>query len=76
MKTGLFSLALLSAMLLTGCDDGAKSVEWYQAHDEARSAKFEACKKDANPRGTEDCRNAIDATFRSGSYTKSPEKGW
>lgn len=27
-------------------------------------------------RGTEDCRNAIDATVLGGSFTKSPEKGW
>ncbi|MCE0491907.1 EexN family lipoprotein [Pantoea sp. Mb-10] len=76
MKTGLLSLTLLSALVLAGCDDEAKSIEWYQAHDKERNAKFETCKNDANPRGTEDCRNAIDATFRSGSYTKSPEKGW
>lgn len=75
MKTGVISLGLM-AILLTGCDAGAQSIEWYQSHDKEREAKFEECKKASNPRGTEDCRNAIDATFRAGSYTKSPNKGW
>lgn len=76
MKTGLLSLGLLAATLLTGCDAGAQSLEWYKAHDKKRNAKVEECKKASGPRGTEDCRNAIDASFRSGSYTKSPNKGW
>ncbi|MCG8707638.1 EexN family lipoprotein [Brenneria sp. 4F2] len=76
MKTGLLSLSLLVATLLTGCDAGAQSLDWYKAHDKERNAKVEECKKSSDPRGTEDCRNAIDASFRSGSYTKSPNKSW
>lgn len=76
MKTGFVSLSLLAAVLLTGCDAGAQSIEWYLAHDKERDAKVEECKKASDPRGTEDCRNAIDASFRGGHYTKSPNKGW
>lgn len=76
MKTGLLSLGLLTAVLLAGCDAGAKSLEWYKAHDKERAAKYEECRKATDPRGTEDCRNAIDATVLGGSFTKSPEKSW
>ncbi|WP_394550018.1 EexN family lipoprotein [Pantoea sp. SGAir0183] len=76
MKTGLISMSLLAAILLTGCDEGAKSEEWYKAHDNERKAKYEECRKDSNPRATEDCRNAIDAGVHGGQFTKSPEKGW
>lgn len=34
------------------------------------------CRKPSDPRGTEDCRNAIDATVHGGSFTKSPDKTW
>lgn len=76
MKTGLISLSLLSTLLLTGCDAGAQSLEWYKAHDKERNTKVEECKKSSDPRGTEDCRNAIDATVLGGSFTKSPAKSW
>ncbi|HIB5911796.1 TPA: EexN family lipoprotein [Klebsiella pneumoniae] len=76
MKTGLMSLSLLAAILLTGCDEGAKSEEWYKAHDTERRAKYEECRKESSPRGTEDCRNAIDATVHGGHFTKSPHKVW
>lgn len=76
MKTGLISLGLL-ATLLTGCDAVAQSLEWYKAHDKERDAKVEECKKASDPRGTEDCRNAIDASFRAdGNITESKPKEW
>lgn len=77
MKTGLLSLSLLAAGLLTGCNAEAKSLEWYKAHDKERTAKYEECRKASDPRGTEDCRNAIDATVHGGSFTKSSSnKSW
>ena len=76
MKTGLLSLGLLAATLLPVCNAGAQSLEWYKAHDNERNAKVEECKKASNPRGTEECRNAIDASFRSGAYTYGPNKSW
>ncbi|MGX9242712.1 EexN family lipoprotein [Pantoea dispersa] len=76
MKTGLILLGLLTSILLTGCDEGAKSEEWYKAHNKERKSKYEECRKEPNPRGTEDCRNAIDADIHAGQFTKSPEKGW
>ncbi|WP_448310802.1 EexN family lipoprotein [Pantoea sp. PGP6] len=77
MKTGLLSLSLLAAVLLTGCDAGAKSLEWYKAHDKERSAKVEECRKASDPRGTEDCRNAIDASVRAdGNITSSKPQSW
>lgn len=75
MKTGLISLGLL-ATLLTGCDAGAKSMDWYKAHDAERKAKYEECRKASDPRATEDCRNAIDAIVLGGSFTKSSNKSW
>ncbi len=75
MKTGLISLGLLTSILLTGCDEGAKSEEWYKAHNKERKSKYEECRKEPNPRGTEDCRYAIDADVHAGQFTKSPEKG-
>ncbi|WP_418936875.1 EexN family lipoprotein, partial [Pantoea dispersa] len=56
--------------------EGAKSEEWYKAHNKERKSKYEECRKEPNPRGTEDCRNAIDADIHAGQFTKSPEKGW
>ena len=79
MKTGLLSLVLLATTLLTGCDAGEKSIDWYKAHDAERKAKYKECTKASDPRGTEDCRNAIDAidaTVHGGSFTKSPDKSW
>ncbi|WP_255610412.1 EexN family lipoprotein [Pantoea sp. DY-17] len=76
MKTGLLSMSLLATMLLAGCDASAKSIDWYKEHDNERAAKFEECRKSSDPRGTEDCRNAIDATVHGGSFTKSPVKSW
>lgn len=76
MKTGLIASGLMAAMLLIGCDADAQSIEWYKVHDKERNAKVEECKKASDPRGTEACRNAIDASFCSGSYTKSPGNGW
>ena len=76
MKTGLLSLVLLATTLLTGCDAGEKSIDWYKAHDAERKAKYKECTKASDQRGTEDCRNAINATVHGGSYTKSPDKSW
>ncbi|MVT79255.1 entry exclusion protein [Pantoea agglomerans] len=70
----MLSLVLLATTLLTCCDAGAKSIDWYKAHDAEREAKYEECTKASDPRGTEDCRNAIDATVYGGSFTKSPNK--
>ncbi|MCG8709413.1 EexN family lipoprotein [Brenneria sp. 4F2] len=77
MKTRLVSLGLLAAMLLTGCDGGAKSIQWYMDHEKERDAKMQECIKESNPRGTEDCRNAIDASVHGGNaIQKSPNKSW
>ncbi|EZI34403.1 hypothetical protein BW31_01446 [Pantoea agglomerans] len=35
----------LLATLLTGCDAGTQSLEWYKTHDKERNAKVEDCKK-------------------------------
>lgn len=75
-KAELLSLVLLAITMLTGCDAGAKSIDWYKAHDAERKAKYEECTKAFDPRDTEDCRNAIDATVHGGSFTKSPNKSW
>ncbi|MGC0810396.1 EexN family lipoprotein [Pantoea agglomerans] len=76
MKTGLLSLVLLATTLLTGCDAGAKSIDWYKAHDAERKAKYKECTKASDQRGTEDCRNAINATVHGCSFIKSPNKSW
>lgn len=69
-------MGLLAAVLLSGCDEGAQSLEWYKAHDKERNTKVEECKKTSNPRGTEDCRNAIDASVRAGNFTYSKNQEW
>ncbi|GME34305.1 MULTISPECIES: EexN family lipoprotein [unclassified Pantoea] len=74
MKKGLLSLVLLVTTLLTGFDAGAKGIDWYKAHDAVRKAKYEECTNASDPRGAEDCRNAIDAAVYGGSFTKSPNK--
>ena len=76
LKTQLFSLSLLTTILLIGFDASAQSIEWYKTHVKERNAKVEECKKTSDPRGNEDCRNAIDASLHSGSFTKSPNKSW
>lgn len=77
MKKALLTLGFLAATLLTGCDTGAQSLVWYKAHDKERNAKVEECKKASNPRGTEVCRNAIDASVRAeGNITPSKPKEW
>ncbi|MGJ8713295.1 EexN family lipoprotein, partial [Pantoea agglomerans] len=70
------SLGLLATTLLTGCDAGAKSMDWYKEHDVECKAQYEECTKASDPRGIEDCRNAIDSTVHGGSFTKSPNKSW
>ncbi|MEN4576816.1 EexN family lipoprotein [Pantoea agglomerans] len=72
----LIASLLLATTLLTGWDAGAKGIDWYKAHDAERKAKYEECTKAFDPRDTEDCRNAIDATVHGGSFTKSPNKSW
>lgn len=69
-------MGLLAATLLTGCDAGVQSLEWYKAHDKERNAKVEECKKASDPRGTEDCWNAIDASVRTGNITQSKPQEW
>lgn len=77
MKVRLISMGLLAATLLTVCDVSAQSLEWYKAHDKKRNEKIEECKKTSNPRGTEDCRNAIDASVRAGgNITHSRPQEW
>lgn len=78
MKTGLLLLVLMTTTtMLTGCDTGAQSLEWYEAHDKERNTKVEECKKASDPRGTQDCRNAIDASVRAGSnITHNKPKAW
>ncbi len=49
MKTGLLLLGLLATALLTSCDAGLQSLEWYQTHDKELHAKVEECKKVASP---------------------------
>ncbi len=58
MKTGLISMSLLAAILLTGCDADAKSIEWYKTHEKERDAKVAECSKDIKVSDTDDCRNA------------------
>lgn len=88
MKKISLSVSLLSsALLLCGYSSAAwsedkqpeapfHSLEWFKQHEAERAATVEACKKMAHPRGTEECRNAIDASFRGGSYTKSKPQSW
>jgi len=76
MRNGILSLGLAATVMLTGCDAGAQSQEWYKAHDKERNAKVEECKKASDPRGTEDCRNAIDADVHGGTYEFDTPKKW
>jgi hypothetical protein len=55
MKTGLLSLGLLATTLLAGCDAGAKSLNWYKAHDAERKAKYEECTKASRYRRLPQC---------------------
>ncbi|NMP26233.1 EexN family lipoprotein [Rahnella sp. SAP-1] len=73
MKTGILPLGLLATVLLTTCgaDAASQNFEWFKTHDKERQAKIEECKKATDPRGNEDCRNTIDASFASGTFTKS-----
>ncbi len=41
-----------------------------------RTQKYNECAKLSDPRDTEDCRNAIDATVHGGSFTKSKPRSW
>jgi len=77
MKNGLLSLSLMAAVLITGCEARAESLEWYKTHDKERDAKVEECKKASVPRGSEDCRNAIDASLTTESnIIRSKPKTW
>jgi hypothetical protein len=76
MKTVLFVYGLIFSSLFIDFDASAQSIDWYKTHDKERNEKVEECKKLTSPRSKEDCRYAIDASVRSGSYTKSPEKRW
>ena len=76
MKKGLLPLGLLVSILVTDFDANAQSLKWYKEHDKERNEKVEECRKASDPRDTEDSRNAINASFRSGSYTHGPNKSW
>ena len=78
MKAGLLSMGLLAATLLTGGDVAAQSLEWYKTPRYRTQRKsWKSVKKRPNPRGTEDCRNAIDASVRAGgNITDSKPKEW
>lgn len=71
MKAELLVSGLLAAALLTGYNADAKSLDWSKTHDKERSVKYEECRKSSGPRGTKDCRYAMDATVHGGSFTKT-----
>ncbi|MBJ2083142.1 EexN family lipoprotein [Serratia marcescens] len=50
------------AFLLAGCEDKAKSVDWYMEHPTELAVVFKDCK--ASGDDTQNCRNAKDANFR------------
>ncbi len=70
------SLAI-SALVASCNKPSAQSVEWYKAHDAERQATLEQCRVSGDSAKTDDnCRNAAEAEFLSGSYTPSPDRKW
>lgn len=67
---------LFTALLLVGCDEETHSIEWYKQHDTERQAMYDKCVKETTPRGTENCRNAIDAVVHGGNIITSKPKSW
>lgn len=52
-------IVLVFAIILTGCKEEIKSVDYYMQHDEARMEKLKECHN--APTDSENCRNATEA---------------
>lgn len=77
MKTGLLSKVILLATMFISGYVNAQSLKWYKQHDRERGDKILECKKASDPRSSEDCRNAIDASVRTeGNIIRSKSKAW
>lgn len=73
-KIRLLTSGLVITLFLAGCGEETHSIEWYKEHDVERQTMYDKCIKEPNPRGTENCRNAIDANVHSGNITSSKVK--
>ena len=58
----LSCLISLVAFTLTGCDEPAKTRQWYMSHHDEMNKVWAKCKESGED--TENCRNANDAHFR------------
>jgi hypothetical protein len=52
----------LSALTLIGCDEQAKTTQWYKSHPDEMNKIWAKCKKSGDD--TQNCRNAIDAHYQ------------
>lgn len=70
------TVLLLGVMMLTSCDTKTQSLECYKTHHDERNVKVKYCNKKSELRKTEDCRNALDASFLVMPYTRDSHKAW
>ena len=61
-KTAYSLLAGLALFTLSGCEQPAKTPQWYKAHPDEMNRRWAECKKSGDD--TQDCRNAIEAHFQ------------
>lgn len=62
-KPMIFSaLFILSVFTLSGCDEQAKTPQWYKAHPDKMNEVWAKCKESGDD--TPNCRNAIEAHFQ------------
>ncbi len=65
MKTTLYGLLCLFALVFLGCGEESKTKEYYDAHLEEAKARVETCKKleKSNEVQERECQNAKQAIF-------------
>ena len=62
----LFKLIIVSTfIILSGCKEDTKSVEYYMSHKAERIEKIKECKTEADT--SENCNNASAAQFKAGN---------
>ncbi|EAN4225157.1 EexN family lipoprotein [Salmonella enterica subsp. enterica serovar Anatum] len=62
MKLIIASATLISALILTGCDEQPKSKQWYMDNPEEAKVQVDKCK--ASGDDSVNCRNAKSALFQ------------
>lgn len=62
MRLLTITLLSLSAFLINGCEEEAKTTKWYRTHPDELKAVYEKCKKTGS--ASENCKHANEAHWQ------------